>query len=137
MTNRLLEGSTKLSSIQERSGGQRSGVIQVWVTDEHTRFERVGELEWRAQHIDTEPSIVVDPNQKFQEVLGFGSALTDAACYLISELPAAARNTSPADGVQRIDSLRDRGSERGLFTGHGVGIAWSGDRGGLWSTPGR
>jgi glucosylceramidase len=91
MTNRLLEKSTKLSLMKERSGGQRSGVIQVWVTDEHTRFERVRELEWRVPHIDTENSIVVDPTQKFQEVVGFGSALTDAACYLISELPAAAR----------------------------------------------
>ena len=91
MTNRLLEKSTQLSSIQERSGGQRSGIVQVWVTDEHRRFERVHELEWGARHIDTEHSIVVDPNRKYQEVHGFGSALTDAACYLISELPAAAR----------------------------------------------
>ena len=91
MTNRSLERSAKLSSTQERSGGQRSGVIQVWVTDEHRRFERVRELEWHAQHMDAEHSIVVDPNQKFQQILGFGSALTDAACYLISELPRAAR----------------------------------------------
>jgi len=41
--------------------------------------------------MDAEHSIVVDPNQKFQQILGFGSALTDAACYLISELPRAAR----------------------------------------------
>ena len=91
MTNRSLERSAKLSSTQERSGGQRSGVIQVWVTDKHRRFERVRELEWHAPHMDAEHSIVVDPNQKFQQILGFGSALTDAACYLISELPRAAR----------------------------------------------
>ncbi len=33
---------------------------------------------------------MIDPNQRQQPVLGFGGALTDAACYVISQLPDAA-----------------------------------------------
>jgi glucosylceramidase len=34
---------------------------------------------------------MLDPDQRFQEILGFGAALTDAACYVLNELPRAAR----------------------------------------------
>jgi glucosylceramidase len=35
---------------------------------------------------------VLDPNTKFQEMLGFGAAFTDASCYTFNQLPAAARD---------------------------------------------
>src|SRR5216684_2828375 len=36
-------------------------------------------------------TIVLDPERKFQEILGFGAALTDAACYTFNRLDATAR----------------------------------------------
>ena len=36
-------------------------------------------------------AIIIDPSKKAQPILGFGAALTDAACYVISQLPEAAR----------------------------------------------
>ena len=35
--------------------------------------------------------VVVDPSLKSQSLLGFGGAFTDAACYVISQLPQSAR----------------------------------------------
>jgi glucosylceramidase len=35
--------------------------------------------------------VVVDTSKKFQEILGFGGAFTDAACYTFSQLPADSR----------------------------------------------
>jgi glucosylceramidase len=37
------------------------------------------------------PILQVDPRQKFQEILGFGAAFTDASCYLFSQLEPEAR----------------------------------------------
>jgi len=93
MTNRLLQNSAKPASILDRSDGHGSAAIQVWVTNKGSRFTRAQDLHWRAQSADFDPeqAIVLDPGHTFQEILGFGSALTDAACYLLSELPAAAR----------------------------------------------
>jgi glucosylceramidase len=36
-------------------------------------------------------SIRLDPNQRYQQVLGFGAALTDATCYLLEQVDAAKR----------------------------------------------
>ncbi len=38
------------------------------------------------------PVIHLDPRDKYQEILGFGGAFTDAACYMINQLDEAARN---------------------------------------------
>ncbi len=47
-------------------------------------------LVWKKSK-NTTNAVVIDPNQKFQEILGFGAAFTDAACYMFNQLPAAAR----------------------------------------------
>lgn len=36
--------------------------------------------------------ILLDPEKKFQEILGFGAAFTDASCYLFSQLSSDARD---------------------------------------------
>ncbi|HWC20064.1 MAG TPA: glycoside hydrolase, partial [Terriglobales bacterium] len=68
--------------------------IQVFVTDAQRRHQRVPSLRWTQTQADSTASgIVIDPSQRYQPVLGFGAALTDAACYVISQLPEAARKT--------------------------------------------
>ena len=70
-----------------------SGEIAVRVTDEKRRFERAPALAWRPSS-GQKPSgnvIALKPEEKFQEILGFGAAFTDASCYIFNQLSADAR----------------------------------------------
>jgi glucosylceramidase len=69
-----------------------SGEVAVRVTDEKRRFESAPALAWRQS--TSRPSaeiIALDPKKKFQEILGFGAAFTDASCYMFSQLFADTR----------------------------------------------
>lgn len=69
-----------------------SGTIAVRVTDANRKFGAAPSLHWRsAAGGPTTEAIVLEPEKKFQEYLGIGGALTDAACYMFSRLPASAR----------------------------------------------
>jgi glucosylceramidase len=66
--------------------------ISVRVTDEKHRFEQMPDIAWRP--IAGQPAgevIVLNPEVKFQEILGFGAAFTDASCYVFSQLSEDAR----------------------------------------------
>jgi glucosylceramidase len=66
--------------------------ITVRVTDGKRRFERAPSIAWRP--ISGHPSgdvITLDPEKKFQEILGFGAAFTDSSCYMFSQLSEQAR----------------------------------------------
>ncbi len=66
--------------------------IDVFMTDAARRHQRVTSLRWtRTPTPSTANAVVVDPTKKSQPVLGFGGALTDATCYVISQIPEAAR----------------------------------------------
>jgi len=66
------------------------GAISVWVTDEKRRFEPAPSLAWSKQTPPAE-AIMLKPEQKFQKILGFGAAFTDASCYIFSQLSGDAR----------------------------------------------
>ena len=67
--------------------GLRSGEITVRVTDEKRRFEIAPALAWRTNSGKLSGEIItLDPEKKFQEILGFGAAFTDASCYIFSQL---------------------------------------------------
>jgi len=68
-----------------------SGDISVRVTGGKLRYEAAPSLKWASGNAAGENTIAVDPGQKFQEMLGFGAAFTDAACYMFNQLPTAAR----------------------------------------------
>src|ERR1700688_3535617 len=75
------------------SANPGSGEITVRVTDEKRRFERASAVAWRPSSGPT-PSgeiIKLNPEKKFQEILGFGAAFTDASCYIFNRLSAEAR----------------------------------------------
>jgi glucosylceramidase len=69
------------------------GEISVRITDERRRFESAPAIQWRKSP-GAKPSgdvITLNPEKKFQEILGFGAAFTDASCFLFSQLTPDAR----------------------------------------------
>ncbi len=55
------------------------------------RFAHGRDLKWRAAGVSDVNAITVDPSRSYQDVLGFGAAMTDAATYMINQLSPAAR----------------------------------------------
>jgi glucosylceramidase len=73
---------------------QPGGKIAGWTTGGAVRFQPIPSLTWRpAPTPVAKDRIVVNPEQRFQEILGFGAAFTDASCYLFHQLPPDLRMT--------------------------------------------
>jgi glucosylceramidase len=69
-----------------------AGPIAVWVTHDKERFAPGTPLAWkRASGAPGTETIALNPQKKFQKILGFGAAFTDASCYLFNQLLADAR----------------------------------------------
>jgi glucosylceramidase len=63
-----------------------SGTVNVWSTYRDRRHVAGDALTWKpAGQIQAE-AIMLDPATTKQEMLGFGAAMTDASCYLLSQL---------------------------------------------------
>lgn len=91
MSTAALASGTMLSTASE-AAGVPSGEISVWTTDPDKRCARGPALQWQQARIATgAASIQLDPAKKFQPILGFGAALTDAACYTLNRLDPSAR----------------------------------------------
>lgn len=66
--------------------------LSLWVTDVTQRLNRAPSVAWRSATASRpQDSVVLDPNKKFQELLGFGAAFTDASCYTLNQLESASR----------------------------------------------
>lgn len=79
-------------SLADDSGRARAaGEVAVWVTAGQQRFARAAPVAWRVASGDAKNAIVLNPEKKFQSILGFGAAFTDAACYMFDQLSPAAR----------------------------------------------
>ena len=69
-----------------------TGEITVRITEGTNRFAAQPPLRWRrAERASAAARIVFNPSDTYQELLGFGAALTDASCYLFSQLPGSER----------------------------------------------
>lgn len=69
-----------------------SGQISVWITDTDKRFASAPPISWRPAAAKVpEQMISLNPDTKFQQILGFGAAFTDAACYMLNQLSSASR----------------------------------------------
>jgi glucosylceramidase len=72
-----------------------SGDITVRVTSGNLRYATAESLTWRTSAVSSnrnaENAIVLNPGKKYQEMLGFGAAFTDASCYVFNQLPVADR----------------------------------------------
>ena len=67
------------------------GEISVRVTGGQLRYQAAAPLRWKSGVRSTGPVVELDPKKKYQEILGFGAAFTDAACYTFNRLDPAAR----------------------------------------------
>ena len=69
-----------------------SGEVRAWSTYGGTRrFAPENALRWQAATGSAADAITLDPSKRFQDILGFGAAFTDASCYMFNAMPAAAR----------------------------------------------
>ncbi len=68
-----------------------SSKISVWITNETSRYASGSPLIWNPAGKSAGDVISIHPETKFQEVLGFGAALTDSACYTLNGLAPASR----------------------------------------------
>jgi len=68
------------------------GGISSWLTSAEERFAAGPQVLWGpAPEAPAVNQIRLDTSKKFQKVLGFGGAFTDAACYMFNQLAPAAR----------------------------------------------
>ena len=66
--------------------------ISAWVTSGEERFAAAPRAKWiPASTSAGTDQIQLDPSKKFQDILGFGGAFTDAACYTLNQLAPSAR----------------------------------------------
>jgi glucosylceramidase len=68
-----------------------SGPVRVWATYRDRRYAAGEALIWKPLTVVAADAIVLDPTSTKQEILGFGGALTDATCYVLSQLSAEER----------------------------------------------
>jgi len=71
-----------------------TGDISVWTTRGEDRLRKQSAARWKNAHgAGDANSVVIDPAKSYQEILGFGAAFTDAACYTFNRLDPSARET--------------------------------------------
>ena len=69
------------------------GVVKMTVTSADKRLSDGATLSWNAPDSrSARDLIVLTPATKFQEIVGFGAAFTDAACYMFNQLTQEARD---------------------------------------------
>jgi O-glycosyl hydrolase len=84
-----------------------SSPVHVWLTDVSADrwVEKQSDVSFQTKQTTNPLTIKVDDSVTYQEVTGFGAALTDSSAWVINELPAAQRNTlmknlfDPSDGL--------------------------------------
>jgi glucosylceramidase len=68
-----------------------SGPVKIWATFRDRRYVAAEPLAFKPVTQVAADAIALDPGATRQEILGFGGALTDATCYVLSQLPNAER----------------------------------------------
>ena len=64
--------------------------VRMWSTDRDKRHAKTDAPSWKPAGQSAD-AIVLDPATTKQEILGFGAAMTDASCYVLSRLNEAER----------------------------------------------
>ncbi len=62
-----------------------AGSIRAWCTSKDRKYQEAAAPVWRTADNSTQ-SIRIDASKQYQQLLGFGAALTDSSCYLYSLL---------------------------------------------------
>lgn len=67
------------------------GPVHAWITVHDRRHARTDDLSWKPIAQVAANAILLDTATTRQEILGFGAAMTDAACYVLSQMTQAER----------------------------------------------
>src|SRR5579862_1922044 len=87
-----IAGALLTAAFAQSKESHSDGSVTVRVTAGEKRYALADPLHWQAATGRAGTNdIVLKPNEKRQPILGFGAALTDAACYMINQLPETAR----------------------------------------------
>jgi glucosylceramidase len=57
--------------------------VRAWTTSKAKRFEAIQVGRWQSSTPGSLEAIAIDPSVQYQEILGFGAAMTDASCTLL------------------------------------------------------
>jgi glucosylceramidase len=85
--------ATTTSGLTNAIASPLSGDITVRVTGGTLRYGSAPSISWQSGAPTGDNVITLDPSKQFQDILGFGAAFTDAACYTFNRLDASARET--------------------------------------------
>jgi glucosylceramidase len=85
--------------------GRAAPGLRAWITAGEDRFRETSVAPWQPASAISGSIIEIDPSRRFQSILGFGGAFTDASCYLLSRMDSASRQKLLNDLVGR-DGLR-------------------------------
>ena len=86
-------GLLALSPRWLRSQGVGHKSATLYVTDAREKYAERPELCWTAAAARVRgATIEIDSTREYQPILGFGAALTEASCFLLRGMPAAARH---------------------------------------------
>lgn len=68
------------------------GSASIWVTDERRRVAAAGSVRWISPPSELSGNVItLSPENKYQPILGFGGAFSDASCYMFNQLSREAR----------------------------------------------
>lgn len=88
----VLAGAAALGRLGSASTVGPPGNLSLWITDGTQRLKRAPSVVWQsATGSSAQDTVVLDPDKKFQEILGFGAAFTDASCFIFNRLDPVAR----------------------------------------------
>lgn len=74
------------------------GTVRAWQTTKYERFQPMpSPPQWETWTGASPIGIHLDPGERYQEVLGFGGAFTDASCYLLRQMTPEARHALLSD----------------------------------------
>jgi glucosylceramidase len=65
--------------------------MRAWITAGEKRFDPLPIGPWQTAAAESSAAVEIDGAKKFQSILGFGGAFTDASCYLFSRMEPGAR----------------------------------------------
>jgi glucosylceramidase len=81
-------------SARSNTGSETApGRVRAWRTTKERKFQPIDSPQWERFTGTLSNGIQLDPGKRYQEILGFGGAFTDASCYLFHQMSPEARHS--------------------------------------------
>jgi len=69
------------------------GPVRAWITTKNEKFQPIeSPPQWKTGSGVSPLGVHLDPGARYQELVGFGGAFTDASCYLMNQMAPEARH---------------------------------------------